>query len=132
MVRVKRPAQRRTEAAQVGEHLPEERLGQGGIALLVGVGEAVLARRGGPAHGRERPRMEPQPVTDIMEADGVDELGDQMGRNELAELPQHGQLETAWRTWGLLSPPNRVAGTLRPPIFFLSAAGMAVSLTHFS
>ena len=68
------PIQRRTQTAQVREHPPEQRLGQGGVAFLVGVGETVLARRRGSAHGRERPRVQAQAVTHIVETDGVDEL----------------------------------------------------------
>ena len=97
--------------------------------------------------------MEPQTVTDIIETDGVDELGieqrhdvtpvtasagqlfrpqiagqlgDQMGRNVMAKLPQDGQLGTGWRTWGFLFHPDRVAGNLAPPTFFLTAYGTAV------
>lgn len=80
--------------------------------------------------------MQAQAVTDVVEADGVGELGveqrddmapvtegpsetfqqvagqlgDQVGRNQMAKLPQHGQLGTGWRALVFLFHPDRVAG----------------------
>ena len=140
------PIQGRTEAAQMSEHFPEQGLGQGGVAFLVGVREAVPARRGGPAQARERPGVQAQAVTDIVETDGVNELGieqrhdmtpvtegaselfraeiagqlgDEVGRNEMAKLPEHGQLGTGWRTLGFLFHLDRVAENLAFANLFL-------------
>ena len=93
--------------------------------------------------------MQAQAVTDIIEADGVNELGieqrddvtpvteragkffraqlagqlgDEMGRNEMAKLAQHGQFGTGWRTLGFLFHPDRVAGNPAPANLFPHAS----------
>lgn len=89
--------------------------------------------------------MQAQTVTDIVETDGVNELGveqrddvtpvtegagelfraqvagqldHEVGRNEMAKLPEHGQLGTGWRTWGFLFHLDRVAENLAPANLF--------------
>ena len=50
----------RREDFEMDQDLPEELSGQRGAADIVGVGEIVERRRGGAAHGQERPRMQAQ------------------------------------------------------------------------
>jgi hypothetical protein len=69
------PAKAGMKLFQMAEDGIEEVLGHLGGAFTVGGGERVLAGRGRPAHGRERSRVQPQSVADIVEADGVRELG---------------------------------------------------------
>ena len=129
----------RAETFEMFEHLPEQILGQGRIALAVGVGKAVAAGRSRAAHGRERPRVQAQAVADVIEPDGVGELrveqrddlaprtegtglgldavlagqcGDEMIGNEIAELAQEREFGTGWlRAFGIIHP-CRVAGDL--------------------
>jgi len=63
------------------EHGPEELLGELGAAVFSGMGEAVSARRGGPADRRKRAAVNPQGVAHIVESDGVGELGIEHGHN---------------------------------------------------
>ena len=57
------------------QHRPEELLGHVRVALPVGVGEGVLARRGGTANGRQRTRVQPQGMARVVESQLVGELG---------------------------------------------------------
>lgn len=142
--------QRRTEAAQVREHPPEQGFGQGGVAFLVGVGEAVLARRRGPAQDRERPRVQAQAVTDIVETDGVDQLrveqrhdvtsgpgeflgariagqlGDEMGRNEM--FTAYGTGVKPIRPPGAAVPRRRVRPTAASPAYGLTRRHLLVAI----
>ena len=62
---------------QVCEDGPEKVLRQLGWALAVGGGEPVLARAAGAANGRERARVQAQGIADVIEAEGVGELGEE-------------------------------------------------------
>lgn len=64
----------RVQALEMFQDRPEQLLGQDRVAVLVGVGEIVAGGRGGPAQGRERPGVQPQRVTDIVESEGVGQL----------------------------------------------------------
>ena len=57
------------------EDRPEDLLREGGIAKFVGVGEVVLGGRGRSAEGGERTGVEAKGIAEIVEADGVDQLG---------------------------------------------------------
>ena len=59
---------------EVIEHRPEEPFGQRGVAALIGVRKIVAARSSRPAQGRKRAAVKPQPVTDIVKADGMGQL----------------------------------------------------------
>src|SRR4051794_18201 len=59
---------------EASEHRPEQPFGQRRVALFVGVGKVIAARRGCPAQGRKRPAMQPQRVTDIVEANRMGQL----------------------------------------------------------
>ena len=109
--------------AQLAHRLPEELLGDVGRASPVGVAQVVARRRCGPANGRERPRVQPQAVAHVVEADGmghlrkeqrhgvapireaarfgralllVGELAHQPQRNEVAELAQDTEFGSGW------------------------------------
>lgn len=137
------------ELLEMFEHPPEEVLGHLGWALPVGGGKAVLAGRAGPAQGRERTRVQPQGVADVVEAEGVGELGEdqahhmtprregagffcdpgvpgQLGnevrRNQIAELAQEGEAAARWLADRLFFHPRpcgRVQ-TCKPTLFFTS------------
>ena len=62
------------EALQMLQRLPEELLGQFGVALPAGMGEPIAAGRRGATNGRERATVEPQGIADIIEPDGVRKL----------------------------------------------------------
>lgn len=134
------------ELLEMFEHPPEEVLGHLGWALTVGGGEAVFAGRAGPAQGRERTRVQPQGVADVVEAQGVGELGedqahhmaprretagffcdaripgqlgDEVRRNQIAELAQEGEAAARWLAERLFFHPRpcgRVQ-TRRPTLF---------------
>lgn len=72
----------RAGVLKMNEGGPEQSFDEGGVTLLVGVGERV-ARRRGDAETGERRRLEPQPIAEIVEADGVGELGEEH-RGEMA------------------------------------------------
>ena len=99
--------------------------------------------------------MEPQAVTNIVETDGVNELGvkqrhhvtpmtegagefsraqiagqlgDPMRRNEMAKLPQHGQLGTGWRTFGFCFHLDRLAENRTPANLFPHRLGDACDI----
>jgi hypothetical protein len=144
----------RREGLEMFEGLPEELFAQGRGTLAIGVGQAVATGRSGAANGRERAGVQAQTVADIVEADGVRELGEeqtddvtprferagfflrarlagqvrhQMSGNEIAELAKDGELGTGWRGTGLFFHPCLVAGKHRPrQLIFSSRRGMAV------
>jgi len=105
------------------EHRPENPFREAGVAFLVGVREIIAAggRRGTERH--QQTAVQTQPVADVVETDGVGELGvDQahqmapraegacllvhagfsrefrhhVAGNEIANLPEHGKLAAAW------------------------------------
>src|SRR5947209_20408803 len=59
---------------EVLEHRPEQPFGQRRVAMFIGVGKGVATRRGCPAQGRKRPAVQPQRVTDIVEANRMGQL----------------------------------------------------------
>src|SRR5689334_14307158 len=59
---------------EVLEHRPEQPFGQRRVAVFIGVGKVVAAGRPCPAQSRKRPTVQPQGITDIIEADGVGQL----------------------------------------------------------
>ena len=67
------------EGLEMPEHGPEELLGHFGVAVFSGMGKSVAARGRGTADGRERAAVEPEGVADIVEPDGVAELGIEHG-----------------------------------------------------
>src|SRR5689334_683012 len=108
---------------EVLEHRPEQPFGQRRVAVFIGVGKVVAARRGCPAQSRKRPTVQPQGITDIVEADGVGQLRKehadhvtprtegsrtgihpglarqfrhQMRGNEIAKLSQNRELRRGW------------------------------------
>ena len=90
------------EGLQMAEHRPEELLRQAGVALLVGVGEIIAARRRGPAQRHQQPLCSRKRVADVVEADGVGKLrvdqADQMApRAEGARLLVHAGLPRQFR-----------------------------------
>jgi hypothetical protein len=111
------------ERLEVLEHRPEQPFGQRRVTMFIGVGKVVAARRGCPPQGRKRPAVQPQGVTDIVEADGVGQLSkehahhvtpgtegsrprihaglarkfwDQMGWNQIAKLSQNREFGGGW------------------------------------
>ena len=101
------------------QHRPEEFLGH----LPVGVGEGVPARRGGPRDRRKGTRVQPQRVANVVESQGVGQLGveeadnmaprtkcaglsvypgvpgqlrHEMSGNEIAELVQQREFAARW------------------------------------
>ena len=56
---------------EVLKHRPEQPFGQCGIAMFIGVGKGVAARRACPAQGRKRTAVKPQGVTDIVKTNGM-------------------------------------------------------------
>ena len=64
---------------EMPEHGPKELLGHFGVAVFSGMGKSVAARGRGTADGRERAAVEPEGVADIVEPDGVAELGIEHG-----------------------------------------------------
>ena len=106
------------------EDRPEDLLGEGGIAKLVGVGEVVLGGRGRSAEGGEGTGVEAKGIAEIVEADGVNQLGidegddmtpggegprlfidpgvlgqggNEEGWNEIEELAENRQIRGRWR-----------------------------------
>ena len=77
------PPEARLTMLEVGQRAPEHQLGELGVAHLVGVGK-VVARGRGEAEGGDGPRLEPQPVADIVETECMGEL-DKEHRAEMAE-----------------------------------------------
>jgi hypothetical protein len=57
------------------EHRPEQRLGHFRVTFPVGVREGVFAGRGRAADRRQRTRVQPQGVADVVKAEAVGELG---------------------------------------------------------
>jgi hypothetical protein len=108
---------------EVLEHHPEQPFGQRRVTMLIGVGKVIAARRGCPAQGRKRPAVQPQRVTDIVEANRMGQLRkehadhvtpgtegsrlgihaglarefrDEMCRNQIAKLTQNRELGGGW------------------------------------
>ncbi len=69
---------------EVSQRAPEHQLGELRIAHLVGVGE-VVARGRRQSEGGDGPRLEPQPVADIVEAQRMGELCE----DHRAEMAEH-------------------------------------------
>ena len=56
------------------QDFPEEPFGQDRVALSVGVGEVVATGRGGAAQGGQRPGVQLQGITHIVQANAVAQL----------------------------------------------------------
>ena len=140
------PAKTGVKCFQMAEDGIEEVLGHLGGAFAVGGREGVLAGRGRAAHRREWSRMQTQGVADIVEADGVGELGveqahhmtprrkragafdhtsiprefgHQMRRNKIAELLQEREAAARWLVrCGFIHPLPCGRFTRRKPTLF--------------
>jgi len=140
---------------QMLQDAPEQFFGHGCVPNFVCVRQVVPARGSGAAHRRQWSRMQPQGVTDVIEAQGVGQLRkkqtdhmaprtkraglifntrfsrqlrNQMVRNPFAKLCENRDFRLAWLRSGLLFfHPCRVAGkiTSAKP-FFISGYGMAL------
>ncbi len=64
-------AEGRLQGLQMIQHGPEELLGHFRVAGAVGVGQRVFRRCGGRAQRRQRTRVKPQRVADVVEAEAV-------------------------------------------------------------
>jgi hypothetical protein len=62
---------------EVLEHRPEQPFGECRVAMFIGVGKVIAARRGCPAQGRKRPAVQSQGVADVIEAKRMGQLGKQ-------------------------------------------------------
>ena len=74
-------AEARMQLLQMLEHGPKQLFRQLRVPLAVGVGERVLAGRRGPTNRRQRSRMQVQRITDIVETQGVGQLGVEQTQN---------------------------------------------------
>jgi hypothetical protein len=117
------PAKTGVEFLQMIQNGIEKVLGHLGGAFAVGGGERILAGRSRAAHRRERSRVQAQGIADIVEADGVGQLGveqahymtprregasafndagiprqlgHQVCRNQIAELMQEREAAARW------------------------------------
>jgi hypothetical protein len=135
------PANPGEKGLEMPEHGPEELLGQRGAAVFSRVGKAVAARGRGAADGRERAAVNPEGVADIVESDGVAELGiehgndmapcregaaefidagvpgqlgNEVGGNEVAKLPKAAEFRGGWTGCLCSFHPCRVAGSNAP------------------
>src|ERR1035437_7644379 len=134
----------------------EEVLGHLGRAFPIGGGEGVLAGRGRAAHGRERSRVQPQGVADIVEANGVGQLsveqahhmtpwrerpeafddpslprqfGHQMRWNKIAELMQEREAAARWLVrCGFIHPLPCGRFTRGKPTLFYPSTGKLTGL----
>ena len=131
----------RTDALQVVQHLPVQRLGHRRIARTVGVGERVASWRCRPPNPQELRLMHHQRVADVIQAQGVRdmpieqrehvacrrkspsvdlelpaELGNHVRRNLVANLPEHGMLTLRWPGRSALAGARRLAA---PRFFFI-------------
>jgi hypothetical protein len=79
------PAKARVTLLELGQSAPEHQFGELRVTHLVGVGE-VVARRRSQTKGGNGPRLEPQPVADIVETQSMGELNEE----HRAEVAQHG------------------------------------------
>ena len=134
---------------QMFQHRPEELFGHIRIAPAVGVRERVFGRGCGPAQCRQRPGVQPQRVTDVIEPEAVGELGveqaddmtprteraglifhaglacqsrHQMRWNEVAKLAQERELAAGWLVSCLIfhALPCGKAQTRKPTFFYIS------------
>ena len=94
------PAKARIAMLEMGQAAPKHQRGEFGIADLVGVGE-IVARGRGQSEGGDGPRLEPQPVADIIEAHGMGELHKDH-RAEVAERAVTARFEIDARLLGAL------------------------------
>src|SRR5438445_811223 len=65
----------RRQAFQMAQNCPEELFGHGGRADFIGVRKAIAARSGGPAQRGQRTGVKMQRITNIVESQGVGDLG---------------------------------------------------------
>jgi len=145
----------RGERLKVSEHSPENLLGQHGLALFARMGESVTTRRSRAANHRERTTMKSQRVTHVVETNRVRQLcvehrnlmaprrkcasglvhpsltrqlWHEIGRNEIAELPQNAELGCRWAGLFFHTLPSCRFKCPRPsnPQLFHLLCGMAV------
>lgn len=137
----------------------EEILGHLGGAFPIGAGERILAGRGRATHRRERSRMQPQGIADIVETDGVGQLGveqthdmtprreragafgdagvprqlgHQMRRNKIAELVQEREAAARWLVrCGFIHPLPCGRFTRGKPTLFYPSSRKPVGLLWF-
>ena len=64
----------RRQIPQMAHHLPKQLFGQDGVALPVGIGQIVARRRRRSSERRERPGVELERITDIVEANAMGQL----------------------------------------------------------
>lgn len=122
--------------AQVAQHLPKQLLRHLGGPFPVGMGKSVAAGCRCPANARQRPGVQLQGITQIIQADAMSQLGigqthhmapglegarlilhpgcprnfgNQMLRNIIANLTQDAALGPGWRHFEFIHP-CRVAG----------------------
>ena len=134
------------QGLQMFQHRPKELFGHFWIARAVGVRKRVLGRRCRTAQCRQRPGVQPQRITDIIEAEAVGELGikqadnvtprsegaglifhagracqsrHQMRRNEVAKLAQQREFAGGWLVASLIihALPCGKAQTRKPTFF---------------
>jgi len=123
------------ESLQMTEHRPENLFRKIGVSFLVGMREIIAAWRSCTTQCHQLSIVKPQPVTDVVEANGMGKLGinqtDQMAPrtegarllvhagllcqlrnqirwNQIANLPQYSKLTAAWNCCFI--HPCRVAG----------------------
>jgi len=116
-------AKARLDRLQMGQDLPKEPLGHGGVPDLVGVGKAIAARWCGAADPGKPALVVAKCIADVVEADGVGQLGvehghdvapgaegtglkvdpvvagqfsDKMARDEIAKLREDAELTPGW------------------------------------
>ena len=136
----------RREIAQVIEHRPEEFLGHLRRAHLIGVGKIIAAGRSRSSQARQRPRMQPEGITHVVESDAMGQLRiqqrddmtpraerpnfllyarfprqlrNQKVGNEVAYLPKQIQFRRSWNAFVFFFHPCRVAGLNRSFQLFL-------------
>ena len=110
---------------------PEQLLSQGGVAMFVGMGEIVAGGRRSPSQRGERSRVQAQRVTDVVETDGVGELGiDQ--RHHVAPRRKRAGLLIHARVARQLAAPGTVGCSCRSDAERNTDAALASRLLVFS
>jgi len=134
---------------QMVHHPPVQRLRHRAVSLPIRVAEGVAARRRRPPNRRQHPGVHPQRIAHVVQADRVRQLRmhqrhrvaprqkgatllvhpvllryfrHQAGRNQIAQLLQHGVTMPRWNVSALGFHPCRVAGADAAFQLFLSEA----------
>jgi hypothetical protein len=117
--------------SQVAQHRPNEVFGHRRRSLPVGMGKAVATGRRGPTEAGQRPRVQLEGITHVVETEAMGQLGidlahdmtprregarlvlgprrpgdlrDATLRNDIADLPQNVELGTCWFDWFVFHP----------------------------